>query len=65
MDEKISNKTFQLVCNHCCEKIPNISIGLNSYVEVECPHCKNKFFVKTNGKGQIKQSPLKNAKAAS
>ncbi len=59
MNEKSKKKTFILICDNCGKRIPKFKIGINSYVEVECPFCNNIFYVKTDGTGRKIQCQIK------
>lgn len=58
MENKLKKRTFSVICNCCGTVIPKLKIGLNSYVEAECPTCNIKFYVKTDGNGRTTQCQI-------
>lgn len=47
----MSHKKYKVTCPCCSEQVKNVQIGSNSYAELECPHCKSLFWVKSTGTG--------------
>lgn len=45
------NRTFDVTCPRCHRTLPNIKIGINSYLEVSCTHCQKEYYVKSTNSG--------------
>ncbi len=52
---------FVVSCPCCRKEVKNLKVGTNSYLEIDCSRCKERYFIKTTKKG-IKSNKIETVK---
>ena len=47
----MSKNKFKVNCPCCNEPVKDLALGVDSYIEFVCPHCKTKFMAKSKADG--------------